>query len=88
MASSSPPRDAITLSGFPPKARSAGGSLSPRMESALDFIEDIQTLGLAAGPVLPNRDVLERIAQRAGLKADDVLAIYLAVLNPDPDTLQ
>lgn len=88
MASSSPPRDAITLNGFPPKANSDGGSLSPRMEQALDFIQDARKLGLTVGPAIPDDATLSRVAAKAGLDPEDVLAIYLAVLNPDPDTLQ
>ena len=88
MASSSPPRDAITHIGFPPKANSDGGSLSPRMESALNFIEEVQHMGLTVGPAIPDERTLKRVALRAGLEPEDVLAIYLAVLNPDPETLQ
>lgn len=74
--------------GFPPKAGSDDGSLSPRMESALDFLEGVQKLGLTVSPVIPDDETLNRVAAKAGLSPEDVLAIYLAVLHPDPETLQ
>ncbi|MBD3660843.1 MAG: hypothetical protein HUJ11_01385 [Arenibacter algicola] len=58
------------------------------MESALDFMDEVRRLGLTVGPVIPDEATLNRVAARTGLTPTDVLAVYLAVLNPDPESLQ
>lgn len=84
MASSSPPRDAISPRVLPPKTRPSMDdpfSPSPSLDHALGFLEQIRDSGLAFAPVMPEPEALQAAALEAGISPRQALAAYLAILK-------
>ena len=84
MASSSPPRDAISPRVLPPKTRpSVGDPFSPAFENALGFLDDVRDAGLTFAPIMPEPHALQAAALQAGITPRQALTAYLTVLKTE-----
>lgn len=84
MASSSPPRDAISPRVLPPKTRTSGNDpFSPVLDHALGFLEDVRNAGLVFAPAMPEPEAIRAAAKKAGISPKEALTAYLTILNYD-----
>ena len=83
MATSSPPSNVITLRAAPPSAPSSGGSFSPLMMGALDFVEQMDQMGVTLAPTMPDALTLATAAQKSGISAIQALTAYRAIIDAE-----
>ena len=83
MASSSPPRDAISARVLPPKTRpSMDGPFPPSsLDEALGFLDQVRDAGLAFAPAMPDPAALQAAALQVGISPREALKVYLTVLQ-------
>ncbi len=85
MASSSPPRDAISGWALPPKthASSSDDPFSPSFENALGLLDEARNAGLVFALAMPEPEALHAAAHKAGITPQQALKAYLTILNYD-----
>lgn len=81
MASSSP-RTAMPRNGSSPGTDSTGDPFpSNRLEKALDFMADIEAMGMTVAPAMPEAEALVAAALKVGIPPKDALKVYLTILH-------
>ena len=83
MATSSPPSNVITFRADPPSAPSSDGSLSPQMTDALEFLDELNQMGVTLAPTMPDPLVLARAARKSGISAIQALTAYRIIIDAE-----